>query len=137
MIYVKQVNGHHIAIEEALLGQDKLIFKTMWKTKGNYNKEVLLKNAKASPYPHNADEAAKSESISNPSLEQGSPLQSHQSTSNSTTLSPLEQAQAQKQATQEAQEAAAQAQRQAEQEAAQAIKDKNDQIQHLKRQPRR
>ena len=96
VIYVKQVNGHHIAIEEALLGQDKLIFKTMWKTKGNYNKEVLLKNAKASPYPHNADEAAKSESISNPSLEQGSPLQSHQSTSNSTTLSPLEQAQAQK-----------------------------------------
>ena len=132
VIYVKQVNGHHIAIEEALLGQDKLIFKTMWKTKGNYNKEVLLKNAKASPYPHNADEAAKSESISNPSLEQGSPLQSHQSTSNSTTLSPLEQAQAQKQAAQEAQEAAQEAQRQAEQEAAQAIKDKNDQIQSLK-----
>ena len=132
VIYVKQVNGHHIVIEEALLGQDKLIFKTMWKTKGNYNKEVLLKNAKASPYLHNADEAAKSESISSPSLEQGSPLQSHQSTSNSTTLSPLEQAQAQKQATQAAQEAAAQAQRQAEQEAAQAIKDKNDQIQNLK-----
>ena len=96
VIYVKQVNGHHIVIEEALLGQDKLIFKTMWKTKGNYNKEVLLKNAKASPYLHNADEAAKSESISSPSLEQGSPLQSHQSTSNSTTLSPLEQAQAPK-----------------------------------------
>ena len=106
VIYVKQVNGHHIAIEEALLGQDKLIFKTMWKTKGNYNKEVLLKNAKASPYPHNADEAAKSESISNPSLEQGSPLQSHQSTSNSTTLSPLEQALEQKQAAQESLEKA-------------------------------
>ena len=132
VIYVKQVNGHHIVIEEALLGQDKLIFKTMWKTKGNYNKEVLLKNAKASPYLHNADEAAKSESISSPSLEQGSPLQSHQSTSNSTTLSPLEQAQAQKQAEQEAQEAAQQAQRQADQETAQAIKDKNDQIQNLK-----
>ncbi|EPE6972784.1 hypothetical protein B9706_001756, partial [Campylobacter upsaliensis] len=42
VIYVKQVNGHHIVIEEALSGQDKLIFKTMWKTKGNYNKEVLL-----------------------------------------------------------------------------------------------
>lgn len=54
------------------------------------------------------------------------------SSGNSTTLSPLEQAQAQKQAKQEAQEAAQQAQRQADQATAQAIKDKNDQIQHLK-----
>lgn len=132
IIYVKQVNGHHITIEEALLGQDKLIFKTMWKTKGNYNKEVLLKNAKASPYPHNADEAVKSESISSPSLEQGNPLQSHQSISDSTTKSPLEQAQAQKQAKKAEQEAAKQAKRQADQNTAQAIKDRNDQIQHLK-----
>ena len=132
IIYVKQVNGHHITIEEALLGQDKLIFKTMWKTKGNYNKEVLLKNAKASPYPHNADEAVKSESISSPSLEQGNPLQSHQSISDSTTKSPLEQAHAQKQAKKAEQEAAKQAQAQADQNTAQAIKDRNDQIQHLK-----
>ncbi len=53
--------------------------------KGNYNKEVLLKNAKANPYPHNADEVAKSESISNPSLEQGYPQQYHLSNTNSTT----------------------------------------------------
>lgn len=132
IIYVKQVNGHHITIEEALLGQDKLIFKTMWKTKGNYNKEVLLKNAKASPYPHNADEAVKSESISSPSLEQGNPPQSHQSISDSTTKSPLEQAQAQKQAKKAEQEAAKQAQAQADQNTAQAIKDRNDQIQNLK-----
>ena len=132
IIYVKQVNGHHITIEEALLGQDKLIFKTMWKTKGNYNKEVLLKNAKASPYPHNADEAVKSESISSPSLEQGNPLQSHQSISDSTTKSPLEQAHAQKQAKKAEQEAAKQAQAQADQNTAQAIKDRNDQIQNLK-----
>ncbi|STP11042.1 conserved hypothetical mosaic CUP0956/HP1116/jhp1044-like protein [Helicobacter cinaedi] len=85
VIYVKQVNGYHIGIEEALLGQDKLIFKSLWKTKGNYNREVLLKNAKANPYPHNADEVAKSESISNPSLEQGYPQQYHLSTPNSTT----------------------------------------------------
>ncbi len=85
VIYVKQINGYHIAIEEALLGQDKLIFKSLWKTKGNYNKEVLLKNAKANPYPHNADEVAKSESISNPSLEQGYPQQYHLSNTNSTT----------------------------------------------------
>lgn len=85
MIYVKQINGYHIAIEEALLGQDKLIFKSLWKTKGNYNKEVLLKNTKANPYPHNADEVAKSESISNPSLEQGYPQQYHLSNTNSTT----------------------------------------------------
>ena len=132
VIYVKQVNGHHIAIEEALLGQDKLIFKTMWKTKGNYNKEVLLKNAKASPYPHNADEAAKSESISNPSLEQGSPLQSHQSTSNSTTLSPLEQAKQAKLAKKAEQEAAQEAKDQAAREQAQAIKEHNDTHQKLK-----
>ncbi|WP_147579428.1 hypothetical protein [Helicobacter cinaedi] len=31
MIYVKQINGYHIAIEEALLGQDKLIFKVYGK----------------------------------------------------------------------------------------------------------
>ncbi len=49
------------------------------------NKEVLLKNAKANPYPHNADEVAKSESISNPSLEQGYPQQYHLSTAYSTT----------------------------------------------------
>ena len=49
------------------------------------NKEVLLKNAKANPYPHNADEVAKSESISNPSLEQGYPQQYHLSTAHSTT----------------------------------------------------
>ncbi|CAM3303613.1 hypothetical protein [Helicobacter labetoulli] len=85
VIYVKQVNGYHIGIEEALLGQDKLIFKSLWKTKGNYNREVLLKNAKANPYPHNADEVAKSESISNPSLEQGYPQQYHLSTIDSTT----------------------------------------------------
>lgn len=82
---MKQINGYHIAIEEALLGQDKLIFKSLWKTKGNYNKEVLLKNAKANPYPHNADEVAKSESISNPSLEQGYPQQYHLSNTDSTT----------------------------------------------------
>ena len=102
------------------------------KTKGNYNKEVLLKNAKASPYPHNADEAVKSESISSPSLEQGNPLQSHQSISDSTTKSPLEQAHAQKQAKKAEQEAAKQAQAQADQNTAQAIKDRNDQIQNLK-----
>lgn len=102
------------------------------KTKGNYNKEVLLKNAKASPYPHNADEAVKSESISSPSLEQGNPPQSHQSISDSTTKSPLEQAHAQKQAKKAEQEAAKQAQAQADQNTAQAIKDRNDQIQNLK-----
>lgn len=118
--------------EKGYIVRDFEIPQTPWKTKGNYNKEVLLKNAKASPYPHNADEAVKSESISSPSLEQGSPLQSHQSISNSTTLSPLEQAHAQKQATQEAQEAAQQAKRQADQNTAQAIKDRNDQIQNLK-----
>ncbi|RAX55872.1 hypothetical protein CCZ01_09860, partial [Helicobacter monodelphidis] len=67
VIYVKQVNGHHIAIEEALLGQDKLIFKSLWKTKGNYNRQVLLKNAKATPNPHiSVDEVARTKS--NPSL---------------------------------------------------------------------
>ncbi|EAJ1422260.1 hypothetical protein CTP84_05175, partial [Campylobacter upsaliensis] len=80
VIYVKQVNGHHIVIEEALSGQDKLIFKTMWKTKGNYNKEVLLKNAKTSPYPQNADEAVRLETISKQELEQSNPQQSHLST---------------------------------------------------------
>ena len=63
---------------------------------------------------------------------QDSPTIAKADSSNSTTLSPLEQAQAQKQAKQEAQEAAQQAQRQADQATAQAIKDKNDQIQHLK-----
>lgn len=63
---------------------------------------------------------------------QDSPTITKADNSNSTTLSPLEQAQAQKQAKQQAQEAAKQAQRQADQETAQAIKDKNDQIQHLK-----
>ncbi|EKC8783339.1 hypothetical protein OQE27_001777, partial [Campylobacter upsaliensis] len=77
VIYVKQVNGHHVVIEEALSGQDKLIFKTMWKTKGNYNKEVLLKNAKTSPYPQNADEAVRLETISKQELEQSNPQQSH------------------------------------------------------------
>ena len=71
IIYAKQINGHHIAIEEALKGQDKLIFKTMWKTKGNYNKEVLLKNVKATPYPQNADEAVKQNAISKLNIEQG------------------------------------------------------------------
>ncbi|EOA4383655.1 hypothetical protein ACH155_001678, partial [Campylobacter upsaliensis] len=83
VIYVKQVNGHHIVIEEALSGQDKLIFKTMWKTKGNYNKEVLLKNAKTSPYPQNADEAVRLETISKQELEQSNPQQSHLSTDES------------------------------------------------------
>ncbi|EJE0943432.1 hypothetical protein M4P98_001819, partial [Campylobacter upsaliensis] len=83
VIYVKQVNGHHIVIEEALNGQDKLIFKTMWKTKGNYNKEVLLKNAKTSPYPQNADEAVRLETISKQELEQSNPQQSHLSTDES------------------------------------------------------
>ncbi|EOX2645312.1 PBECR2 nuclease fold domain-containing protein, partial [Campylobacter upsaliensis] len=83
VIYVKQVNGHHIVIEEALSGQDKLIFKTMWKTKGNYNKEVLLKNAKTSPYPQNADEAVRLETISKQELEQSNPQQSHLSTNES------------------------------------------------------
>ncbi|EPY3961223.1 PBECR2 nuclease fold domain-containing protein [Campylobacter upsaliensis] len=83
VIYVKQVNGHHIVIEEALSGQDKLIFKTMWKTKGNYNKEVLLKNAKTSPYPQNADEAVRLETISKQELEQSNPQQSHLSTDQS------------------------------------------------------
>ncbi|EFT0415445.1 DUF3519 domain-containing protein, partial [Campylobacter upsaliensis] len=83
VIYVKQVNGHHIVIEEALSGQDKLIFKTMWKTKGNYNKEVLLKNAKTSPYPQNADEAVRLETISKQELEQSNPQQSHLSTEES------------------------------------------------------
>ena len=93
MIYVKQVNGYHIGIEEALIGQDKLIFKSLWKTKGNYNREVLLRNAKASPYPQNADEAVKNDSISNPSLEQGNPLQSHPSnTQNLTTKDKIKQA---------------------------------------------
>ena len=132
VIYVKQVNGYHITIEEALLGQDKLIFKTMWKTKGNYNKEVLLKNAKASPYPHNADEAAKSESISNPSLEQGSPLQSHQSTSDSTTQSLMQQAKQEALAKQNELAEQAKAKELAEQQTAQAIKDHNDQIQAQK-----
>ncbi|EPT9363405.1 PBECR2 nuclease fold domain-containing protein, partial [Campylobacter upsaliensis] len=85
VIYVKQVNGHHIVIEEALSGQDKLIFKTMWKTKGNYNKEVLLKNAKTSPYPQNADEAVRLETISKQELEQSNPQQSHLSTDESIT----------------------------------------------------
>ncbi|ELD4954103.1 hypothetical protein QQI96_000919 [Campylobacter upsaliensis] len=83
VIYVKQVNGHHVVIEEALSGQDKLIFKTMWKTKGNYNKEVLLKNAKTSPYPQNADEAVRLETISKQELEQSNPQQSHLSTDES------------------------------------------------------
>ncbi|EOA2818379.1 PBECR2 nuclease fold domain-containing protein [Campylobacter upsaliensis] len=83
VIYVKQVNGHHVVIEEALSGQDKLIFKTMWKTKGNYNKEVLLKNAKTSPYPQNADEAVRLETISKQELEQSNPQQSHLSTNES------------------------------------------------------
>ncbi|WP_270969649.1 PBECR2 nuclease fold domain-containing protein, partial [Campylobacter upsaliensis] len=83
VIYVKQVNGHHIVIEEALSGQDKLIFKTMWKTKGNYNKEVLTKNAKTSSYPQNADEAVRTESISKQELEQSNPQQSHLSTDES------------------------------------------------------
>ncbi|ENB4013773.1 hypothetical protein ABHN87_000124, partial [Campylobacter upsaliensis] len=83
VIYVKQVNGHHIVIEEALSGQDKLIFKTMWKTKGNYNKEVLLKNTKTSPYPQNADEAVRLETISKQELEQSNPQQSHLSTDES------------------------------------------------------
>ncbi|EOV9223940.1 hypothetical protein ACOSOI_001960, partial [Campylobacter upsaliensis] len=83
VIYVKQVNGHHVVIEEALSGQDKLIFKTMWKTKGNYNKEVLLKNAKTSPYPQNADEAVRLETISKQELEQSNPQQSHLSTEES------------------------------------------------------
>lgn len=63
---------------------------------------------------------------------QDSPTIAKADQGNSTTLSPLEQAQAQKQATQEAQEATKLAQRQADQATAQAIKDKNDQIQHLK-----
>ena len=93
VIYAKQVNGYHIGIEEALIGQDKLIFKSLWKTKGNYNREVLLRNAKASPYPQNADEAVKNDSISNPSLEQGNPLQSHPSnTHNLTTKDKIKQA---------------------------------------------
>lgn len=118
--------------EKGYIVRDFEIPQTPWKTKGNYNKEVLLKNAKANPYPHNADEAVKSESISSPSLEQGNPLQSHQSISDSTTLSPLEQAHAQKQAKKAEQEAAKQAQAQADQNTAQAIKDRNDQIQNLK-----
>lgn len=118
--------------EKGYIVRDFEIPQNPWKTKGNYNKEVLLKNAKANPYPHNADEAVKSESISSPSLEQGNPLQSHQSISDSTTKSPLEQAQAQKQAKKAEQEAAKQAKRQADQNTAQAIKDRNDQIQNLK-----
>ena len=66
MIYVKQINGHYIAIEEALLGQDKMIFKSMWKTKGQYNKEVLTKNAKATPNPQNADDVARTKSNNEP-----------------------------------------------------------------------
>ncbi|WP_052086459.1 PBECR3 domain-containing polyvalent protein [Helicobacter magdeburgensis] len=57
--------------------------KAEWTRVANYNKE--LKNAKANPYPHNADEVAKSESISNLSLEQGYPQQYHLSNTNSTT----------------------------------------------------
>ena len=57
-------------------------------------------------------------------------LATHQN--NSTTKSPLEQAHAQKQAKKAEQEAIKQAQAQADQNTAQAIKDRNDQIQHLK-----
>ena len=99
----------------------KLILKQNWKGEPLENKWLVtayIKNEKG-------------ESISSTPFTKGDNLPLN-SSGNSTTLSPLEQAQAQKQATQEAQEAAQQAQRQADQEAAQAIKDRNDQIQHLK-----
>ncbi|EOA4383695.1 PBECR2 nuclease fold domain-containing protein, partial [Campylobacter upsaliensis] len=51
--------------------------------RGNYNKEVLLKNAKTSPYPQNADEAVRLETISKQELEQSNPQQSHLSTDES------------------------------------------------------
>lgn len=63
---------------------------------------------------------------------QDSPTIAKADQNNSTTLSPLEQAQAQKHATQAAQEAAQAAQAAKDEATAQAIKDKNDQIQHLK-----
>ncbi|EAL3925668.1 DUF3519 domain-containing protein [Campylobacter upsaliensis] len=45
IIYAKQVNGHHIVLEEVLSGQDKLRFFDMWKQKGQLNKEVLLSHS--------------------------------------------------------------------------------------------
>ena len=47
VIYAKQINGHYIAIEEALTGQDKMSLVSAWQTRGKINKEVLLKHARA------------------------------------------------------------------------------------------
>ncbi|WP_456237304.1 PBECR3 domain-containing polyvalent protein, partial [Helicobacter vulpis] len=33
--YKKQINGHYVVVEEALTGQNKLSFVTMWKSKGD------------------------------------------------------------------------------------------------------
>lgn len=99
----------------------KLILKQNWKGEPLENKWLVtayIKNEKG-------------ESISSTPFTKGDNLPLN-SSGNSTTLSPLEQAQAQKQAEQAAQEATKLAQRQADQETAQAIKDRNDQIQHLK-----
>ncbi|WP_414626836.1 LPD23 domain-containing protein, partial [Campylobacter sp.] len=49
VIYAKEINGHHVAIEEALTGQDKMRFVTAWQTKGKLNKEILFKNARTTP----------------------------------------------------------------------------------------
>ncbi|CRF52496.1 hypothetical protein HAL07_09610 [Helicobacter ailurogastricus] len=42
IVYGKQINGHAVVIEEALIGQDKLRFFDMWKLKGALNEKVLL-----------------------------------------------------------------------------------------------
>ncbi|TLE04928.1 hypothetical protein LS78_011270, partial [Helicobacter bilis] len=45
IVYAKQINGHHIVLEEVLEGQDKIRFFDMWKQKGELNKEVLLSHS--------------------------------------------------------------------------------------------
>lgn len=44
IIYVKQINGHFITIEE-VIQNGKLRFKTAWKTKGNFNQQQVFRNA--------------------------------------------------------------------------------------------
>ena len=45
IVYAKQINGHHVVLEEVLEGQDKIRFFDMWKQKGELNKEVLLSHS--------------------------------------------------------------------------------------------